>query len=406
VSVTEQPNGPVAPPRHLVVLLAALTSLVVLTTDVYLPVLPQLGTDLGTSDAAAAATLSAALLGIALAQIVVGPLSDASGRRRPLLIGLAAYAVTHLLCAVAPNIGVLLGLRVLTGVATAAVIVVSRAVVADVYPGPKAARAYATLGAVFGIVPVIAPVAGGLLAHVMSWRGMFVVLAVISVLLLAIAWRALPESLPPSRRIAPHLGAVLKDLGSVLVHRRFLAYVVALSAVGGMLFAYIGVSSFVLQDDFGLSPQAYSYVFAVNSIGLFALSVATRQLVARFGPQRLLLAGQLGSLVGAVLIVTGIALPSLPLLLVGMFVLLSSFGLTMPNSTALGMHEAPGRAGSAAGVMGICQFTIGALASPLAGLGGSPWSMALVITACAAAGLVGRVLLLARTAPDEEVVVV
>jgi MFS transporter, DHA1 family, multidrug resistance protein len=403
--MSEPTDVRVAPPRHLLVLLAALTSLVVLTTDVYLPVLPALGADLGTSDAAAAATLSAALLGIALAQIVVGPLSDASGRRRPLLLGLAAYAVTHLLCAAAPSIGVLLALRLLAGVATAAVIVVSRAVVADAFPGNRAARAFATLGAVFGIVPVVAPVAGGLLAHVMSWRGMFVVLAIVAMALLGITWRALPETLAPAQRIPPHVGAVLTDLGAVLVHRRFLAYVVALAAVGGMLFAYIGASSFVLQDEFGLSPQAYSYVFAVNSIGLFALSLASRQLVARFGPQRLLTAGQLGSLAGAALIVASLALSDLPVLLVGMFVLLSSFGLSMPNSTALGMHEAPGRAGSAAGVMGICQFTVGALASPLAGVGGSPWSMAIVVAVCAFVGLVGRVLLLARTSPDEEVVV-
>ncbi len=222
-------------PRHLTLLLASLSSLVVLTTDIYLPVLPQLGADLGTSDAAAAATLSAALVGIALAQIVIGPLSDAVGRRVPILVGLVAYAVTHLLCAVAPSIGILLGLRVLSGLATAAVIVVSRAIVADAFPGNQAARAFATLGAVFGIAPVVAPLAGGLLAHVMSWRGMFVVLAGVAALLLAVTWRALPETLPPERRTPPHLGAVVKELGEVLVHRRFLAYVVVLSAVGSLV---------------------------------------------------------------------------------------------------------------------------------------------------------------------------
>ncbi len=186
-------------PRHLTLLLASLSSLVVLTTDIYLPVLPQLGADLDTSDAAAAATLSAALVGIALAQIVIGPLSDAVGRRLPILVGLVAYAVTHMLCAIAPSIGVLLGLRVLSGVATAAVIVVSRAIVADAFPGNQAARAFATLGAVFGIAPVVAPIAGGLLAHVMSWRGMFVVLAVVGLVLLPVTSRMVPESLPDAQ---------------------------------------------------------------------------------------------------------------------------------------------------------------------------------------------------------------
>jgi DHA1 family bicyclomycin/chloramphenicol resistance-like MFS transporter len=389
-------------PRHLVLLLASLTSLVVLTTDVYLPVLPQLGADLGTSDAAAAATLSAALLGIALAQIVIGPLSDAVGRRAPILIGVIAYSVTHVLCALAPNIGLLVVLRLLAGVATAAVVVVTRAVVADVFPGPQAARAFATLGAVFGIVPVIAPVAGGLLAHVMSWRGMFLVLAAVAVLLLAVAWRALPESLPPEGRISPHLGAVLKDLGSVLVRRRFLAYVVVMATVGGMLFAYIGASSFVLQDEFGLSPQAYSFVFAVNSLGLFAVSWVSRALVARWGAPPLLTAGQSGTVVGWALLAAGVAVAALPVVLVGLFVAVSSLGFVMPNATALGMHEAPGRAGSASGVMGICQFTVGAIASPLAGIGGSAWSMVAVIGICAIAGPVMRFLLVARTYPVPE----
>lgn len=382
-----------APPRHLLVLLASLSSLVVLTTDIYLPVLPQLGADLDTSDAAAAATLSAALVGIALAQIVIGPLSDAAGRRVPILVGLAAYVVTHLLCAVAPSIGALLVLRVLSGLATAAVIVVSRAIVADAFPGNQAARAFATLGAVFGIAPVVAPLAGGLLAHVMSWRGMFVVLAGVAASLLAVTWRALPETLPRELRTSPHLGAVVKELGAVLVHRRFLAYVVVLSAVGGVLFGYIGASAFVLQDEFGLSPQAYSYVFAVNSVGIFALSVATRQLVARVGAPRLLTIGQLATVVGSVGLVLGVWWSSLPLVLVGMFVAIGSLGLVMPNATALGMREAEGRAGAAAGVMGICQFTVGALASPLAGLGGSAWSMVVVIGVSAVAGVVLRLLL-------------
>ena len=187
---------------------------------------------------------------------------------------------------------------------------------------------------------------------------------------------------------------MLKDLGEVTVHRRFLAYVAVMSAVGGLLFGYIGASSFVLQDRFGLSPQAYSYVFAVNSIGIFALSVLTRQMVARTGAARLLTLGQLGMVLGAAVLASGLAVSSLAAVLLGLFVAVSSLGLVMPNGTALGMRQAEGRAGTAAGVLGICQFTVGAIASPLAGLGGSPWSMVVVIGASAVAGLLLRVLLL------------
>lgn len=389
-----------APPKHLVLVLAGLSALVVLTTDVYLPVLPQLGADLGTSDAAAAATLSASLLGVALAQVVVGPISDATGRRRPLLLGLAAYAVTHLLCALAPNLPVLLGLRFLSGIATAAVMVVARAVVADVYPGREAARAFATLGAVFGIVPVIAPVLGGLLAHVMSWRGMFLVLAGIGLVLVPVTSRLVPESLPPGRRIPPHVGAVVKDLAEVLTHRRFLAYAVAMAAAGAMLFGYIGASSFVLQNHFGLSPQGYSYVFALNSLGFFGISWLARSLVVRTGPNRLLLVGQVGAVVAAGVVALGVATVLLPVVVAGLFLMMCSFGLVMPMATAIGMHEAPGRAGSAAGVLGISQFLVGAVATPLAGLGGSPWSMAAVIGVAAVLGLVLRLLLVAGTTPE------
>lgn len=389
-----------APPKHLVLVLAGLSALVVLATDVYLPVLPQLGADLGTSDAAAAATLSASLLGVALAQVVVGPISDATGRRRPLLLGLAAYAVTHLLCALAPNLPVLLGLRFLSGIATAAVMVVARAVVADVYPGREAARAFATLGAVFGIVPVIAPVLGGLLAHVMSWRGMFLVLAGIGLVLVPVTSRLVPESLPPGRRIPPHVGAVVKDLAEVLTHRRFLAYAVAMAAAGAMLFGYIGASSFVLQNHFGLSPQGYSYVFALNSLGFFGVSWLARSLVVRTGPNRLLLVGQVGAVVAAGVVALGVATVLLPVVVAGLFLMMCSFGLVMPMVTAIGMHEAPGRAGSAAGVLGISQFLVGAIATPLAGLGGSPWSMAAVIGVAAVLGLVLRLLLVAGTTPE------
>jgi DHA1 family bicyclomycin/chloramphenicol resistance-like MFS transporter len=389
----------VAVPRHLVPLLAAFTSLVVFTTDVYLPVLPQLGTDLHTTSAAAAATVSAVLLGIAVGQVVIGPLSDAVGRRVPLLFGGLGYAVAHLLSALAPSIGVLLGLRVLAGLATAACIVVTRAVVADAYPGAAAGRAFATLSAVTAIAPVVAPVAGGLLTHVMSWRGMFLVLAAAALLLTALSWRALPETLPSDRRMAPHLGAVVAGLGSVLRIRTFLAYLAATAAFGGILFGYIGASSFVLQDSFGLSPQQYSLVFALNAVGIFVASNLSRHLVGRSGSGRLLAGGHVSSGVAAVVLGVGVGLHSLPLVMIGLFFAVASLGLVIPAATTLGMAAAAGRAGSASGVLGICQFTVGALAAPLAGAGGSPWSLVAVVAVSALAGPL-LLHLLRRPAPE------
>jgi DHA1 family bicyclomycin/chloramphenicol resistance-like MFS transporter len=299
----------------------------------------------------------------------------------------------HLLAALAPSIALLLAIRALTGLATAACIVVARAVVADVYPGVAAARGFATLSAVTAIVPVLAPVTGGLLSHVMSWRGMFGVLAAVGAVVAVVGWRALPESLPRERRIPPRFGPVLRDLGTVLRERRFLAYVAVMACVGGLLFGYIGASSFVLENVFGLTPQEFSLVFAANSVGLFAVTWTTRHLVGRVRPQRLLLSGQLGAVAGSGVLAVGVERHELVALLVGLFLAVASLGLVMPMATSLGMAAVPGRAGSASGVIGVCQFAVGAVASPLAGLGGSAWSFVIVVGASAVAGLVLRALL-------------
>ncbi|WP_062289547.1 Bcr/CflA family efflux MFS transporter [Demequina phytophila] len=367
-------------------LLALFTALVVFTTDVYMPVLPRLQDDFATSAAGAAATLSAVLVGIAGGQLVVGPVSDAVGRRLPLLAGGAAYAVLHVLSALAPSIGTLLALRFATGLAAAACLVVTRAIVADTYPGAAAGRAFATLGAVASLAPVIAPLLGGALARVTGWRGMFLVLAGAAVVLTAVAARALPETLPPDRRIAARAGAIARELGAVIAVRPFLAYLAATGAIGVVLFGYIGASSFVLQDGFGLTPQQYSYVFALNAIGIVTASMTTRQLVARLGSTRILAAGHAGSAAGAAVLALGVGLHSLAVVMAGLFLAIACIGFIIPSVTTLAMGAARTRAGAASGLLGIVQFTAGALASPLAGAGGSPWALVAVVGAGALAG--------------------
>ncbi|WNM28544.1 multidrug effflux MFS transporter [Demequina capsici] len=373
-------------PRWLVLLLGAYTALVVFTTDVYMPVLPRLEQDFATNAAVAAATLSAVLVGIAGGQVVLGPVSDAVGRRLPLLVGGIAYSVAHVLSAFAPTIEVLLLLRFVTGLAAATCLVVTRAIVADVYPGAAAGRAFATLGAVGSVAPVIAPLLGGLLARVMDWRGMFLVLAGAAVLLVALGARALPETLPRERRIPPRFGPIVSELGAVLAMRPFLAYLAAASAVGAVLFGYIGASSFVLQEGYGLSPQQYSLVFAMNAVGIVAASLTTRQLVSRMGSVRLLALGHTASAAGAGILGLGVGLHSLVVLMVGLFVAIASIGFVIPSVTTLAMAVARNNAGAASGLLGICQFTFGALASPLAGAGGSAWSLVAVVAAGALAG--------------------
>ena len=383
----------VTPKRYFVPLLGLYTALVVFTTDVYLPVLPQLGADLGVSDSAAAATISTVLIGIAIGQLVIGPLSDALGRKGPLLIGVLAYAVLHVASALAPNINVLLAERVGAGIAAAACMAITRAMIADAFPGASAAVGYSTLAAVIAVAPVIAPLVGGALANVMDWRGMFIVLAVIAFIFAVIGWFALPETLPKQRRIAVNAKVIAGELWAVTRHRRFLAFALAGAAMSGVLFSYIGSSAFVLENRFGLTPQQFGYVFASNAVGIFAMSWLTRLIVLRVGPAKVLRIGQLLTLTGALVLALGLATSQLPVLLIGLFMAIASIGMVGPTSTSLGMRAVIGGAGAAAGVMGITQFATGALLSPIASLGTTGWAMVLVILACAVIGLLGRVFL-------------
>jgi len=379
---------------HLMLLIGAFTALAPINTDLYLPLMPQMAHELGTTQAAAQATVSAVLLGLALGQIVVGPLSDAWGRRGPALVGAAAFVIGNLASAVAPSIGSLLVIRFLAGLACAACVVVVRAVVTDVFDRPNAARAYATLSAIVTVVPAIAPVFGGLLALVMGWRWIFVVMAGLGLAVLAAGWRSLEETLPAQRRREPHLGRVLADLGGLLGLRHFVAYVFCLAAAGGVLFAYIGASSFVLQGTFGLSPTAYGFVFAANAFGIFAMANVSRRLVGKTGPRRLLVVGQASSFIGTLVLAGGMWRSSLPVVLLGLFVAVGSVGLVVGNSMALGMRQAPERAGSASGLMGIAQFAFGAVMAAAAGLGASPWSMVAAMVVCATLGPLLRAALL------------
>ncbi|MGI8475708.1 MAG: Bcr/CflA family efflux MFS transporter, partial [Thermomicrobiales bacterium] len=220
---------------RLVVLLGALTTFGPLSIDTYLPALPALRRDFGAGASQAQLTLSACLIGLALGQLLAGPLSDALGRRRPLLVGLAAYALASLLCAAAPTIGVLMGLRFVQGCAGAAGIVISRAVVRDMHAGTAAARYFSRLMLVNGLAPILAPILGGQLLRFMTWHGVFVVLAILGSALFLAAWFGLPETMPPANRQTGGFAATFQAFRELLADRAFTGY--ALSA--GFAFAVL-----------------------------------------------------------------------------------------------------------------------------------------------------------------------
>jgi DHA1 family bicyclomycin/chloramphenicol resistance-like MFS transporter len=389
----------VSNPRGLIVLLGALSAFGPLSMDLYLPALPEVAANLDAGQSSVQLTLSAVAIGLAAGQLVAGPLSDRFGRRGPLLLGVGAWALASLLCAFSPTVWVLVTIRLLQGLGGAAGIVLARAVVRDRYEGTESARMFAVLASIGGAAPVLAPVLGGQLLRVTGWRGLFVVLAVIGVLMLAAAAWRLPETLAPEHRVAGGIRTTLRNGRLLLGRRAFLAAVLAQGLAFGALFTYLSGSSFVLQDGYGLSAQQFSLVFAANGVGIVLAGQASRLLVARAGSRLLVRTGLgLQALGAAALVVAASADAGLPVVLPALFVVVSATGLVLPNATALAMADAARMAGTASALVGVGQFAVAGVGAPLAGLGsaGTLLPMAVVMLGFAVLGGVAATALAAR----------
>jgi DHA1 family bicyclomycin/chloramphenicol resistance-like MFS transporter len=372
----------------IVAILGGLWTIGPFSIDLYLPALPTLGSDLGASQQQVAVTVTAFLVGLAFGQVQAGALSDTYGRRRPLVAGLLLFTLATLACALAPTIEVLIAARFLQGLGGAAGMAISNAAVTDYVRGRQAARLLSRLAIIGGVAPIIAPLAGGQLLRVTSWRGLFVVLTVIALTLFLSVLLGLPESLPRERRSSAGLPTLARSLLTLTRDGRFMGFalVSALSFAG--FFAYLAGSSFVYQDVYGVSPAAFSVLFATNAVGMLGASDLNHRLLARLSPAQLL---------GAALAVNAVAgAAALSVLLAGglgiwalaapLFVLVASIGFIIPNSTALALSLHPDVAGKASAYFGTLRLGLGALATPLVGLGGGMdgVSMGLVI---AGAGL-------------------
>jgi DHA1 family bicyclomycin/chloramphenicol resistance-like MFS transporter len=372
-------------------ILGGLSAFGPLSIDMYLPSLPTMSGDLHSNEPTLQLTLSAFIVGLAVGQIVLGPLSDSLGRRRPLIAGLALYALTSVLCAVSTSAGLLIGARALQAVGAAAGIVIARATVRDLYSGTAMTKFFSMIMLVTGLAPILAPVIGGQILALASWRVVFVVLTAFGALLLVVVTFALPEPLPPELRRPARLGATLRTYAGLLTDRIFVGYALSAGLMFAGLFAYISGSSFVLQDVFGLSPQQYSLVFAANGIGIVLVGQLNGFIVGRLAERTLLTTGISVAAVSGVLVLLAATLNlGLAGLLPPVVVLVSSIGLVMPNSNSLALAEHPDSAGSASALLGVLQFVIGGLATPLVGLGGghSAVPMAIVMSAFTLAALV------------------
>ncbi|MET9300369.1 multidrug effflux MFS transporter [Micromonospora aurantiaca] len=371
----------------LLVLLGTLTAIGPLSLDMYLPAFPAMTRDLGADQAGIQLSLTTCLIGLALGQLVTGPLSDRWGRRRPVLVGVVAYTVLALACAAAPNAPLLAAARFAQGVAGGMGVVVARAVVRDLYSGRDAAKYFSRLTLVFGVAPVAAPGVGSLVLRFGSWRAVFVALAVIgAVLAVAVALR-LPETLPPERRSTGGLGATVRTMRSLLADRVYLGYALTQGFAFAGLFAYISGSSFVFQDVFGVSAAVFSVIFGVNALALVAVGQANARLLDRFTPRRLLVTTLVAGLVTAIGVLSGALAGSLAVTAVALFAFVGSLGMVMPNSTALALDAHARHAGTAAALMGGIQSVVGALAAPLVGLGGEGSALPMAVVLAGAAFL-------------------
>lgn len=383
-----EPRRRLTPP--VAVVLGGLSAFGPLSIDMYLPALPRLAADFAAPASAVQLTVSACLVGLGLGQLVAGPTSDALGRRRPLLLGALLYAAASCAAAAAPSLGLLVAMRFLQGLAGAAGIAIARAVVRDLFEGREVARVFSLLMLVTGVAPVAAPVIGGQLLRLASWRSVFVLLGAIGVLIAAGVALRLPESLPAERRRPGGVPAAARAFRDLVRSRGFMGYALPAALTMTVLFSYISASPFVLQRQYGLTAQEFSLVFAANSVAIVAGSQLSARLARRVSPHRLLVAGLSLTVVAAVLLLVAAAgRLGLAAFLAPLALAIGSLGLVIPNAAALAVLPHPRAAGAASAQLGALQFAVGALVAPLTGLGlGTPAvAMALVIAAAAVAAL-------------------
>lgn len=387
---------PVAGPRLavLTLLLGGFTAFGPLSMDLYLPAFPALAADLGAGQAGVQLTLTADVIGLVFGQLVLGPLSDARGRRWLLIGSTLVCGAASALCAVAPSVAWLTLWRFLQGAAGGGGVVLARAVAADIASGVEAARLFSLFMTVSSVAPIAAPVLGGvLLTATGSWRPMFWLLAAISLVLAAATWRAIPETLPAERRHAGGMRRTGAAFAALASDRVFAGYALTVAFAYASLFGYISGSSFALQEVYHLTATQFSLVFALNAAGMIGLGLLNARLVRRFPVRLLLLVGLVASTVAAAVLFAVVAGTQLGLaaLLPPLFLVVASRGLVSANATVLGVKRAPA-AGAASAALGACMFGGGILVSPLMALGGGS-----AATAMAAVVAGGAVMALAAT---------
>ncbi|MBV7320387.1 Bcr/CflA family efflux MFS transporter [Bacillus halotolerans] len=352
-------------------LLGMLAILGPLNIDMYLPSFPDIADDLSASASLVQLSLTACLIGLTIGQVIVGPVSDVQGRRKPLLICIFLFALSSLFCALSPNITTLVAARFLQGITASAGLVLSRAIVRDVFTGRELSKFFSLLMVITAVAPMIAPMTGGalLLLPFATWHTIFHFLTIIGfVLVLVIALR-LKETLPPEKRIPSSIGTSVRTMGSLLKDRSFMGYALTVGFVHGGSFAYVSGTPFVYQDIYGVSPQVFSILFGINGLAIITGSF----MIGRFGgiihEKSLLRMAVITAMIAtAVLLTMTMIHGPLAALVISIFVYMITIGMVLTSTFTLAMEKQGHRAGSASALLGMLPLLLGSIVSPLVGI--------------------------------------
>ncbi len=362
-----------------VIILSALMAFTSLSTDIYLPAMPLMALDLHGN---AELTITGFLMGFCVAQLIWGPLSDHFGRRLPLFIGMALFMIGSVGCALSTDISQIVFWRVFQALGACTGPMLARAMIRDLFSRTRAAQMLSTLMIIMAIAPIAGPLLGGQMIKITSWHAIFWLLAVIGGLMfVSLFW--LPETLPQEKRVKASLPSAFRNYYALLTNTTFMRFTLCLTFYYVAAYAFITGSPFVYITYFGVEPQHYGWLFALNIVGLMGMSVINRRLVQHYSLEVLLKFAVVTAAVAALVLAAAAKLEigGLILIVAAVFVFFSMNGIIAATSTAAALDSVPNVAGSASAFMGSLQYGSGIISSLLLALlsDGTPWTMAWII---------------------------
>lgn len=345
--------------------LGVLSALGPFSIDMYLPAFPDMAANLKTTIPRIQLSLSSYFIGISLGQLIYGPIIDRFGRRIPLFVGLGIYLLTSIACTYANSADTLIIMRFFQALGSCAGMVISRAMVRDLFPVNENARIFSLLILVIGVSPILAPTIGGYMSSEFGWRSIFLFLTVIAAITILLCYKFLPESKPADKTMSLKPKAVLTDFKKVLINKHFIIYALAGGLASAGMFAYISGSPFVFIELYGVREKQFGWLFALNAVGLITASQLNRNMLKKFSSELIISRVSTIQVIIAILLfgLTSMGALNIYSTLALLFIFMSAQGFLFPNTSALSMAPFSKRAGMASALLGCFQMLFSALAS-------------------------------------------